>query len=336
MQIETVDSLDGSEPNRTQVRMHGVHRQAVIGRTVLSLLAAALAILVWVAPVHAEEHVAVLTKMLASSSDKTRLSAVLALAKLGDPAAQKPLITALRDPSVRVRAVAATALGRLGCEPALATLRVLAKDDGDGDVRKAANNAVMKIATTRRTADERISKPESDALARRTPPSTGHGAGHPLHATDPAAAEPHPDLFLLVNSSADDSPGSADKPTRRAHADIIKRALLEQLQTEPSVTSLGGDARRWGLEARHIDLSVTKLDVARMGGTIEVVAQLRLAISDDNGQMLSFLSGGAKVQVPSQKFDARYLPALRREALENAMRGMFGKLLAHLRDHAPT
>ena len=66
----------------------------------------------------------------------------------------------------------------------------------------------------------------------------------------------------------------------------------------------------------------------------EIDAQLRLAISDDSGKMLSFLSGGAKVQVGNQTFDPRYLPALRREALENAMRGMFDKLLGHLRDHA--
>jgi hypothetical protein len=48
--------------------------------------------------------------------------------------------------------------------------------------------------------------------------------------------------------------------------------------------------------------------------------------------MLSFLSGGAKVQVPARTYNAKYLPNLRREALENAMRGMFGKLLNHLRD----
>jgi hypothetical protein len=44
------------------------------------------------------------------------------------------------------------------------------------------------------------------------------------------------------------------------------------------------------------------------------------------------LSGGAKVQVPRKTFDARYLPKLRKEALENAMRGMFDKLLLHLRN----
>jgi hypothetical protein len=110
--------------------------------------------------------------------------------------------------------------------------------------------------------------------------------------------------------------------------------LVDQLKTEASVTSVAGDARRWGLDARHIDLSVTRLDVVKVGGYIEIDAELRLAVSDDDGKMLSFLSGGAKVSVPSQKFDAKYLPSLRKEALENAMRGMFGKLLAHLRDQA--
>jgi len=303
----------------------------VIGRYVLSILAVALTVAVRIAPAHAESRVVVLTRMLASPSDKTRLSAVLALAKLGDPAAQKPLITALGDHSVRVRAVAATALGRLGCEPALPALRVLSTDDPDDDVRKAASTAAMKIAKAPHGTDERAAKPEADAQARRAAPNKSHGAGHPVHPT-----EPHPDLYLLVNSSADDSPGTADKPARQRNADTVKRVLLERFKTDASVTSVADDARQWGLEARHIDVSVTKLDVDKSAGNVEVGAELRLAISDDSGKMLSFLSGGAKVQVPSQKFDPKYLPALRKEALENAMRGMFDKLLAHLREHAPT
>ena len=314
--------------------MHGVHRQPVIGHPLLRVLVGLVILLgagVRIAPVHAEERVAVLTRMLASPSEKTRLSAVLALAKLGDPTAQKSLITALADRSVRVRGVAVTALGRLGCEAALPTLRVIARDDTDGDVRKAATTAVMKIGQPRHGADERAGPDaEADAQARRAAPSAGH-AGHAAR-TD----EPHPDLYVLVNSSADDSPGGADARTRRARAEIIRRALLDKLRTEAQVTSLADDARRWGLPARHIDLSVIKLDVARAPGTVEVNAELRLAISDDSGKMLSFLSGGAKVQVPAGKFDARYLPELHKEALENAMRGMFDKLLAHPREQAPT
>ena len=57
-----------------------------------------------------------------------------------------------------------------------------------------------------------------------------------------------------------------------------------------------------------------------------------MVVIDVDGKMLSFLSGGAKVQVPKRTFNAKYLPEMRKEALENAMRGMFDKLLAQLRD----
>jgi hypothetical protein len=264
------------------------------------------------APVRAEDRVATLTRELDSPSDKTRLSAVLALAKLADPAVQKPLISALRDANLRVRAVAATALGRLGCEAALPALRWLVQTDTDPGVRQAANNAVIKISQAPHPAAD-----EKPAAARRAV-TTGHDA-------------PHADLYLLVNSATDDSPGTADKTTRKTHAEIVRRALVDQLRSEASVTSAADDARRWKLDARHIDLSVTKLEVGKAGGYIEVAAELRLAISDEKGKMMSFLSGGAKVQVPDQKFDMRYLPSLRKEALENALRGMVGKLLAHLR-----
>jgi hypothetical protein len=303
--------------------MYGAHRALGVGSRLLAgcLLAMVLAVTMRTPPAHAEERVAVLARMLASSSDKTRLSAVLALAKLGTHAAQRPLITALRDPSVRVRAVAATALGSLGCEPALPALRTLAREDSDPGVRQAASNAAMKIAQFPPPAAPRPSRSD-DALARRAPAN-----GHPANPS-----EPHADVYVLVNSSSDDSPGSADKATRRLHADIIKRVLIEQCRSEASVTSLASDAQRWGLEARHIDLSVTRLELVKAGGVVTLDAQLRLAISDDHGRLLSFLTGGAKLEVPIGKFDPRHLPEQRREVLENAMRGMFDKLLAHLRD----
>jgi hypothetical protein len=37
------------------------------------------------------------------------------------------------------------------------------------------------------------------------------------------------------------------------------------------------------------------------------------------------------VSVAKAKFDTNYLPQLHKEALENAMRGMFDMLLGHLR-----
>jgi hypothetical protein len=284
----------------------------------------------------AEDRIAALDRMLGNRSEKVRLSAVLALAKLGEPRVDKPLIRALHDASPRVRTVAAAALGQLDCPAALPALRQLARHDDDVDVRSAASAATMKITTAGATvryaerghpADRAAG--DIEPHARRAPPGElrSDGGGHPAFA-----AVPHPDLYVLVNSSNDESPGAADPPTRKLHADILRRALLDRFRADASITSVADDARRWGLDARHLDLSVTRLAAGRAGNLVEVDAQLRVAISDDSGKMLSLLSGGAKIQVSAASFDSRYLPALRKEALENAMRGMADKLLTQLRD----
>jgi hypothetical protein len=96
------------------------------------------------------------------------------------------------------------------------------------------------------------------------------------------------------------------------------------------------DASRWGLEQRQIDVSVVKMDVQTVGNYVEVAVDLRLAITDNKGKMISFLSGGAKSQVPTSKFRPAMLPNMRKEALEGALRGIFDKLITHLRQIATT
>lgn len=271
------------------------------------------------APARADDHVAELTTMLSSTSQKTRLSAVVSLARLGDKRTLRPLVSALHDPDPDVRAIAATALGHLGHRAALPALRNAATDDKDARVRAHAHQAAILVARANGLPDE-LDPP-------RTAKVSHHGFGHSPHAV-----VDRPDLYVTIKSSSDDSPGSADKRTRKADAEIVRQTLNDALRTAPQVTMAATVAERWGLEARHIDLSVVKLTVTPRGGIVEVEAELRLAISDDTGKMLSFLSGGAKVQVPRAKFNPAYLPTMRREALEGAMRGMVDTLLAHLRD----
>src|SRR3954470_8519547 len=134
-------------------RAYRHRRSPTVGRRALPLVLAAFTALAALAalaalrpaPAHAEDRVAALGRMLGSPSEKVRLSAVLALAKLGEPRVGAPLIRALHDPSPRVRSVAAAALGQLDCSAALPTLHELARGDDDPDVRNAASAATMKI-----------------------------------------------------------------------------------------------------------------------------------------------------------------------------------------------
>jgi hypothetical protein len=274
---------------------------------------------------HADERVDELDKQLSSSSDKTRLSAVVALAKLGDKRALKPLVTALHDPNIDVRATAVVALGHLGHKAALPSLRDLAANDPDDTVRTKAHAAAKLVARANHLPDDSaVAQPQTDAT--QSPAPTRKPTGRTRAG--------HPDVYVVVKTSSDESPGTADQDARKVHADIVRQALVDECGTHAQVTLAADDAQRWSLDTHQVDLSVVKLDVITGDAGVEVDAQLRLAISDRNGKMQSFLTGGAKVTLPRARVSSdpgRYLPQLEREALDNAMRGMFDKLLAHLR-----
>jgi hypothetical protein len=297
----------------------------------------AFAVVLAIAPTSAlaGDRVDDLAKVLTTSSnDKTRLAAVVALAKLEDKRAMKPLVGALSDPNPQIRAVAATGLGKLGHKAALPQLKNCANDDLDQTVRDQARAAAISIAKVNAlpepwAAEEAGSRANAEApVAKKKRSKAGFG-------NEPRAIEPEgADTYVLINSSMDDSPGKADKKTRQANADILRNFLMGQFRANPMLSTVAEDAQKKSLTARHLDLSVVKLDVVTAGTHVEVEAQLRLAISDANGKMLSFVSGGAKVQVPKNKFNPKYVPNMRRDALEGAMRGLYDKLLTQLRDRS--
>ena len=261
-----------------------------------------------------------------SASEKERISAVTALARLGDKRALRPLVAALHDPSAMVRAIAAAGLGKLGHRAAVPALRE-AQRDPDPLVQKRAHTALVQVCE----ANHLDVDPDGASAAPGDPDRGRAGFGHGGHAV-----KPRPDVYVVIKSSSDDSPGRADDKTRKQNAVILRDSLMGSLRTEPRVTSTAEDASKYGLDACEVDLSITKLEQRTSGDYIEINAELRLAISDTRGRMKSFLSNGAKVQIPKRTFDARYLPQLRREALENAARGMVDDLLRHVRRTAGT
>ncbi len=276
------------------------------------------------------DRISELTTQLSSSSEKSRLAAVTSLARLGDKKALKALVGALSDPNARVRSVAAAGLGKLGHKAALPALTAAAKDDVDADVRARAKEAAQLVAKAAKLPDPfAVVATTPAAKPSKVVRSSGGRAGF---GNEPRALEAAPEVYVLVNSSTDDSPGGkTNAKERKVHEDVLKAALTSACRSHTAMTTVAADAKRLSIPERHIDISVTKLTVTQVGTQIEIEAQLRLAISDDNGKMLSFLSGGAKVQVPKRTFNAKYLPGLRKEALESALTGMFDKLVGQLR-----
>ncbi|HSD91169.1 MAG TPA: HEAT repeat domain-containing protein [Kofleriaceae bacterium] len=290
------------------------------------LLTIALAITVAPTQFAFADNVDQLSKALASSSEKTRVAAVTSLARLNDKSALKPLVTALKDPSVQVRVLAAAALGQLGHKAALPALRTASTDDPDDKVKATAKKAAAQVAKANGIADEPAAPPVAAATT-----SEARSAGRPGFGRQGHAVASKPDLYVMVKSSTDDSPGKYNKDDRKAHSEIMKRALATSLGRMPTVTMAAADATRWGLDLRNLDLSVVKLEMTTTGNTMKVEAQLRLAISDDKGRMMSFVSGGAIVEGGKGRVNPAYFPNLRKEALENAMQGLVDKLVQQLR-----
>ncbi len=275
------------------------------------------------APAFAGDRVAELTAQLdPGKTEKERIAAVTALGRLNDKKALKPLVTAMKDKSATVRAVAAIALGKLGHRAALPALRE-ASNDGDALVSKRAKEAVVLI-----NAANGI---EEEVPAEKPAKKAKKGDGKAGFGKDAKALTPRPELYVLVQSASDDSSVKVDKKTHKLHAEIAKQEMLAKLKATETVTNVAKDAKKYGLDTHNIDLIITKLDTKTSGGYVSVEAGLRLAISDDKGKMLSFLTGGAKIEVKKESYDASQLPSLRREAIENAVRGLYDKLLAHLR-----
>jgi hypothetical protein len=248
------------------------------------------------------------------NSERERIAAVTALARLGSKPTLKPLVAALSDKSPTVRGIAAAGLGKLGHRAALPALRNVAATDGDALVRKRAEEAVSHVCEA------------NGIVAAATPAAAKAGFG-----SSPRAVAPRPEIYMIVKSTSDDSPGSHDKKARKEHADVMRATMGAAARGEATLTGIATDAQKFGLDLRNVDVSCVALETRTTGNYVEIEAQLRLAISDDRGKMLSFLSGGAKVQVPRRTFDARYLPQLRKEALENAVRGLFVNLVDHLK-----
>src|SRR5580704_4664506 len=164
-------------------------------RRTIALVGLVLALVVHARPALADE-IDQLAKTMSSSSEKARLSAVASLARLEDKRALKPLVAALKDPSPKVRAVAAVGLGKLKHKASFAALKNASTDDTDATVRDTARQAAIAVAQANDMMDALPADDQPVAKQARHTKGFGHS---------PHAVEARPDLYVLVKSSSDDS-----------------------------------------------------------------------------------------------------------------------------------
>lgn len=294
--------------------------------TSATLLAAIIAALVALpsGPAQADRFTDLSTRLTKSDSDKIRIAAAVSLGRLKDERAIRPLVLALRDKSNVVRAVAAASLGGLGDSRALPALR-RASLDKDATVRKRATEAIGVI----RKNTSAVAGRNTDRFMIKSRPI--RAAHYRVDGREtPRLSPTRPALFVSIHSSADDSPGKASKKSRKKSSTALRGLMQGELNSAKRITTNTVLADDLKLPVYAVDLSITRFQRVVRGPWVEVECELRIAISDDKGKMISFLTGGATVQVPKRSFRPQYESNMRNEALENAVKSVHQDLVRYL------
>ena len=285
------------------------------------ILAALLLIGLVATPAFADSIDRLSSTLRRAKSEKARISAAVALSKTDDPRAVPALAFALRDRSKAVRAIAATGLGKLGDPRALEALRRAARDTDDLVRRKV-------LAAIRRIESSSSPRP----IRRR--PRTSRLARYSIDAKESPLVVPRkPTMHVRLKSASDKTRGKVRQPVRKLRARLMKAMMMQEMVDTKSITTETAIASALGLRSYSVDLSLTKLDRIMSDTMVEIECEIRLTISNDRGKMISFLTGGAKIQVPRRAYRKSYESQMRKEVLENAVRKMYLDLLRFLRTH---
>lgn len=288
---------------------------------------------------HADELASLSRTLLHSKFHKERIGAAVSLGRLEDKRAMSALVKALGDEHRSVRALAAVALGRIGDPRALPALQKAIKDQ-DEVVRKRAREAIDAI---QKKSQKNAGSAQSPGVQGAKPGPRGRGArrykvstgkGDPGFGRNPRKVV-RPEVYVTLQSAADESSGRANPKARKQRAEQMKKLLSQELEATPEITTDARVAKKLRIAQYNLDASITRFSRGVQGGFVEIECEIRVAISDARGKLLSFMTGKAKVQVPRRAFKKRYLPRLHLEALENAVKGVHQDLLAQLRRSTP-
>lgn len=131
-------------------------------------------------------------------------------------------------------------------------------------------------------------------------------------------------IWFAVLAAA--SPAMADvriaSATDATHGSVIERAQ----NTATLRRTLDRLTSRLSTKTTHVDATIVSLTVEPQDDLVVVSARVRLAISDDNGRILSVITGGAKVEQDARIFRTRHLKTMRADAVSGAVEGMFDKV----------
>jgi len=124
-----------------------------------------------------------------------------------------------------------------------------------------------------------------------------------------ASAAPAPQIHVSVPTIG------IDDAERACHADAIRRVMKDAVR----------DA---GIDAKSVDVTVSKLAVVIGEDKVEISAEIKVVISTTDDQLRSFGSGTARFEIARRQFRPARVAALRHQVLNDALDGLYRRMRA--------
>jgi hypothetical protein len=93
---------------------------------------------------------------------------------------------------------------------------------------------------------------------------------------------------------------------RTGHVNAIRTAMADAISAT-------------GVDAKALDVSVTRLSYATVGTDVEICVEIKVIVSTTANQIQSFASGHARLLVPRRSFRPDQLPQLRQAVVHDAI-----------------
>ncbi len=258
-----------------------------MARTTRAIPIVFVIVLMAVAP--ASANVNALSSQLESGGQKERLSAALALGKLGDAKGILPLVKALQnDGDAAVRAAAAVGLSKLVTPATQKSIKGLATkalqqaeaNDASGLVKKEAKKALVALGGTTNSGAQ-------NGPASSTGPTSTGGSGCYVN------------IGPMSSKTGDASVDGKMRPVmaKVATKTMGKSAPSMQTTWAGGAVPTGAQLASKGFAGFYVDGTVNELKVTTSGSDATVSCKISMLLADfPNKSVFGFLNGGAKVQ----------------------------------------
>ncbi|MFI5306872.1 MAG: HEAT repeat domain-containing protein [Polyangiales bacterium] len=267
------------------------------------------ALLLFSAPARAEDDTVLLRMLRDSPSFRVRVSAALAIGRVGGELAIEGLEAALLDPHAAVRAAAATALGECATPRSVPALRQAAADQTQlvaDEAKRALRSIAARTAITEAANDARPVPPP-------TPPASDVPGPRVSHVRYAVVIGEMRNRSQRQELGTDLGDAIANELSKVEHIAVFVLAEMSD--------SIAQELARRNVPTFRLEGSVSRVETSKLGGDYRTRCEVSMLLMDEQERTLRGVMKGAATssEQPRGELDSQLL-AIARKTLKSAVR----------------